>query len=121
MNPNYVHTITLYQRQPDGSYVKRTFDGCFWKANTALVQQGTNASLQNTYTVRIPSERAPEGLVVSLNNDIVILGESPDEISNAAGFRAAEVLNRYKPNAFKVSAFADNTDHLMDKHYRLGG
>lgn len=121
MNPNYVHTVTLYRRRPDGTYMKNILEGCFWKANTVSVQQGTNVSMQNAYTVRIPSGLMPEGLTVSLNNDIVVLGACLDEISNAAGYRAAEVLARHKPAAFKVTAFSDNTGHLIDKHYRLGG
>lgn len=121
MNPNYVHTITVYRRQPDGTYIRNVIEECSWKAGTAVVQRGTEASVQNTYTVRIPVDKAPEGFAVTLNNDMVILGECLEDVSSAAGFRAAEILNRNKPDAFKVTAFADNTAHLMDKHYRLGG
>ena len=121
MNPNYVHTVTLYLRQSDGSYTRKVVNGCFWKANTTTVQSGTEASVKNTYTVRIPMEKVPEGLAVTLNNDMAILGECLDEVSSTAGYRAAEILNKHKPDAFKVTAFTDNTGHLLDKHYRLGG
>ena len=33
----------------------------------------------------------------------------PDEITGVSGQTAAQVLNRHKPNAFKVTAFSDNT------------
>ena len=152
MNPNYVHTITLYRRQPDGTYSRSVLHDCFWKSVTAVIQSGTQASMSNVYTVRIPQDKTPgyielQGALVTENGnvltdaqdnilqsytveecpfhvsvgDIVVKGECPDWISDDAGFRAAEVLNRYKPDAFKVTAFSDNTSHIMDRHYRLGG
>lgn len=93
---------------------------CFWKAKTETVQDGTNAKQVNTYTVRIPLREAEAGFSTSVN-DIVILGEVMDEITGKTPNTATEVMQRYKPNAFKVTAFADNTSHPMDKHYRLGG
>lgn len=121
MNPNYVHTITLYQRQQDGSYIRSVLAGCFWKAGIALTQSGTNASQTNTYTVRIPADKVPAEFSVSTGYDFVVLGECKDAVSNETGQRAAEIISRYKPNAFKVSAFSDNTGHMLDKHFRLGG
>lgn len=118
MNPNYNHTITLYHRAGDGSYSRRVIRNCFWHAGTAVTQSGTEASQSNVYTVRIPGE---ELISVSLNNDIVVLGECLDEVGSASGSRIGEILLRHKPNAFKVTAFSDNTSHLIDKHYRLGG
>lgn len=119
MNPNYVHTITLYRRY-DRTWTRTVLHNCFYKAETRVVQNDTQARLSNTYTVRIPLSEAGEGFYVSLN-DMVVLGECQDEISDAKGYRAAEVLNRHKPDAFVVTATSDNTSHLMDKHYRLGG
>lgn len=121
MNPNYTHTVTLYHRQADGTYTRQVLEGVSWKAETAVTQSGTQAGKTNTYTVRIPAEAVPDGLAVSLNNDIVVHGECSDVIGNTVGSRAAEVLARYKPEAFKVTAFSDNTSHMTDKHYRLGG
>ena len=121
MNPNYVHTITVYSRKDDGSYTRTVLKKCFWHSATVVTQSGTNASQSNVYTVRIPLEVAGPDFCVSLNNDFVVLGECADEISSQAGYRAIEVMNRYKPNAFKVTAFTGNTDHPADRHYRLGG
>lgn len=53
--------------------------------------------------------------------DIVIYGECTEEITGVSGQTAAQILNRYKPNAFKVTASADNTKFPVAKHYRLGG
>lgn len=120
MNPNYVHTVTLYHKKDDGTYKRSVHKNCFWKAEIAKVQTGTDVSQANTYTVRIPESEIGRGFEAA-PGDMVILGTVKDTISNTAGFRAAEVLTRYKPNAFKVTAASDNTSHLMDKHYRLGG
>lgn len=137
MNPNYYHTITLYNRikasdSPDKKdYWQRTvLENCFWKAVTNTVI-GTEASVQNTYTVRIPEDdrylpyaafcQDPDGHFTASAGDLVVYGTCEDEITGESGHTAAQVLNRYKPNAFKVTAFSDNTLYPFGKHYRLGG
>lgn len=141
MNPNYRATITLYncRKAADSPEKKETWKrtvlyNVFWKAETTVTQSGTQASKSNTYTVRIPQKLPvnPEyhpyaewkenmvGFTVS-NGDIVILGECPAEITGISGQTAAQVLSRYKPDAFKVTASGDNTGFPMGKHYRLGG
>lgn len=119
MNPNYVNTITIY-RNKNGAWSRTVLHNCFWKSEIKTVQDGTNAKQTNTYTVRIPLREAESGFRASAN-DIVILGEATEEMTGKSPNTATEILQRYKPNSFKVSAFADNTSHLMDKHYRLGG
>ena len=119
MNPNYVHTITLYH-QDDGEWIRNVYEGCFFKAGIAVTLNGTQASQVNTYTVRIPKDVAGDCFEAAAG-DMVILGECWDVINNEKGNRFAEVLNRNKPNAFKVTAVSDNTSHVLDKHYRLGG
>lgn len=119
MNPNYMSTITIYQNSY-GAWSRTVLHNCFWKSETKTVQDGTNAKQANTYTVRIPLKEAESGFQASAN-DIVILGEAAEEITGKSPNTATEIMQKYKPNAFKVSAFADNTSHLMDKHYRLGG
>lgn len=119
MNPNYVNTITVYRNQ-NGAWSRTVLHNCFWKSKIEMVQDGTNAKQVNTYTVRIPLSEAEPGFSVSVN-DLVILGEVADEINGKSPNTATEVMQRYKPDAFKVTAFADNTSHLMGKHYRLGG
>lgn len=119
MNPNYVHTITIFRKQ-SGAWVKTVLHNCFWKSKIESVQNGTEVNKVNTYTARIPLSEAGEGFLVS-NGDVVIQGESLEEITMKSPNTATEVLNRNKPNAFVVTAYADNTSHLIDKHYRLGG
>ena len=119
MNPNYVNTITVYSNQ-NRAWSRTVLHNCFWKSKIETVQDGTNAKQVNTYIVRIPLKEAGAGFRAFVN-DIVILGEATEEITGKSPYTATEVMQKYKPNAFKVTAFADNTSHLMDKHYRLGG
>lgn len=137
MNQNYKHTITVYNRiraadRPDKKehWQRTVLENCFWKAATNTVF-GTEASVQNTYTVRIPEDDHylpyaafcldPDGHFTASVGDLVVYGTCEDEITGESGHTAAQVLNRYKPNAFKVTAFSDNTLYPFGKHYRLGG
>lgn len=36
-------------------------------------------------------------------------------------YTMAQVLNRHRPDAFQITAFADNTSFPVSRHYRLGG
>ena len=53
--------------------------------------------------------------------DIVVYGECAEEITGTSGQTATQIMNHHKPNAFKVTASADNTKFPAAKHYRLGG
>ena len=118
-NPNYIHTITIFRNQ-NGTWTKSVFHNCFWKSEIVKTQDGTNAGQANTYTVRIPLAVAGAGFTVS-TDDIAIKGDCHDNITGKPPNTATEVLLRNKPDAFKVTAFSDNTSHRMGKHYRLGG
>ena len=138
MNQNYVHTITLYNRiqatdsEDRKEHWNRTvLHNCFWKSQVNTGFNGTQASVQNTYVVRIPEDSrylpypqyrgAPEGHFTVSQGDVVIYGECEEEITGASGQTVAQILNRHKPEAFKVTAFSDNTRFSVSKHYRLGG
>lgn len=138
MNPNYVHTITIYNkiRATDAAdkkehWKKTVLRNCFWKSVVNTVFGDKEASAQNTYTVRIPQNpsylpyaeyaKNPEGHFTASQDDIVIHGECAEEITGESGHTAVQVMNRYKPDAFRVTAFSDNTVFPANKHYRLGG
>lgn len=137
MNPNYCHTITLYNclKARDAAdkkerWARTVLYGCFYKSSITQTQSDTQVTQQNTYTVRIPQsgdylpyaewKDRQTGFTVS-EGDIVVHGECEDEITGEEGQTAAQLLLRHKPEAFRVTAFSDNTSHLMGKHYRLGG
>ena len=119
MNPNYVHTITLYH-EGNGKWTREIYRNCFWKSGITVVQSGTAATQKNTYTVRIPVESICACVTVC-EGDIVVLGECYEEITGKSPDTAAELLRRHKPDAFRVTAFSDNTGNRLGKHYRLGG
>ena len=119
MNPNYNRTITVF-RKVDSEWKKLVFHNCFWKSGITVVQNGTEASQVNTYTVRIPMEVAGDNFSAA-PGDVVVLNECADEITGKSPCTASEVLRKNKRNAFSVSAYSDNTAYQMAKHYRLGG
>lgn len=138
MNPNYVHAITLYNRiraadAEDGKerWVKTVLRNCFYKAQISSSFGDTQANVSNTYIVRIPKDRRylpypefaknPKGHFTVSLDDIVVRGICNEEITGESGKTATQVLQRHKPDAFKVTAFSDNTAFRMAKHYRLGG
>lgn len=142
MNPNYVHTITLYNclkaaDNPDkkDAWYRHVLTGCYYKAEIVRTDTGTSAKQQNTYTVRIPESSLFKPYVewVQLKDadrkkyftihldDIVIYEAQSDEINGASGQTSVQVMNRYKPDAFKVTAISNNSMAPKQKHYRLGG
>lgn len=147
MNPNYVHTITIYNclkaaDSPDKKerWYRTVIRPCFYKAQVIRVQGSTadtylKANQDNSYTVRIPedirfkryrewaqlSEDTRKQHFTVSNGDIVVYGECKEEITGVSGQTAAQLLNRWKPDAFRVTAFSDNTAHLRGRHYRIGG
>lgn len=142
MNPNYVQTITLYNclkaaDSPDQKdhWYRHVLPGCFYKASIVRTDSGTSAGQQNVYTVRIPQsgEYTPYAQWVSLPEEerrrcftmaldhVVILGECMEDVTGHSGNTAAQLLNRHKPDSFKVTAISDNTKAACAGHYRLGG
>lgn len=137
LNPNYSHVITLYNRlkacdaggQKD-QWKRTVLKNCFYKSETVQLQDGTEVTKNNSYTVRIPAsdEYHPyavwktdrKGFTVS-EDDIVIHGECHEEITGEANSTATKILQAHKPDAFRVTSFSDNTAFPADKHYRLGG
>lgn len=138
MNPNYVHTITLYNRiqamdtvDKKEHWIKTVLHNCFYKSQVNTGFNGTQSSVSNTYIVRIPEDdrylpyaefiQSPNGHFTVSPDDIVVYGMCNDEITGESGQMAAQILNRHKPEAFKVTAFSNNTAFQLAKHYRLGG
>lgn len=138
MNQNYVHTITLYNRikaadtqNKKERWIKTVLQNCFWKSQVNTGFNGTQVSSQNAYVVRIPQDnrylpyadfiKHPEGHFTVAQDDIVIHGVCTEEITGGSGQTVAQILTRHKPDAFKVTAFSDNTAFPVARHYRLGG
>lgn len=143
VNPNYNQTITVYncfrvEDNPNGKkdvWQRTVLHNCFYKNVIGRSDVDKVSKMNNVYTVRIPvSERyksyckwirLPEEerkeFFTCSQKDIVVRGECTDEITGSPPDTASQVLSRNKPDAFVVTAFADNTSHRLAKHYRLGG
>ncbi len=143
MNPNYNQAVTIYncfraEDNPDGKkdvWQRTVLHNCFYKNVIGRTDADKVSKMNNVYTVRIPvsdkyksyrewirlpEEERREFFTCSLK-DIVARGECMDEITGNPPDTASQVLSRNKPDAFVVTAFADNTSHRLAKHYRLGG
>lgn len=142
LNPNYQNTITLWNclkavDNPAGNvdvWYKTVLADCVFKVVTEQVNSGLNSQMAGAYTVRIPKNTAylpyaewvakaanlRAGFFTMHNDDVVILGSSADTISSTSPNTAAQILAKNKPNAFKVTACADNSGGFQG-HYRLGG
>lgn len=136
MNPNYIHTITVYNRiRPQDNPTKRdiwyrkVLRNCFWQCKTKDQQEGTTIKPVNTFVVRIPQNmaylpyrdwiRSPEGRFTLNKGDIIVHGECKETISSS--LPVTELLKRYGDDAFAITATADNTSSSFEKHYRAGG
>jgi hypothetical protein len=142
LNPNYNKTITLFNclkgaDNPDGTvdvWYKTVIPESFFKSLMSAVYTGTSSQMVGTYTARIQesirykayAEWCKEPAVTRGNyftgnvGDIIVLGASLETIGLASPNTYAHVLTRNKPNAFKVTAFGDNSG-TMQPHYRFGG
>lgn len=143
MNPNYIHTITIYnclkkEDNPDEKkeiWKKTVLHNCYYKNAIGRVSSDTRIVTANVYTARIPesenylpykewAKRSAEerkGFFTFSMNDIVVYGESMEEITGVSPYTASEQLKKWKPDAFVITAFTDNTAHPCSRHYRLGG
>lgn len=138
MNANYNQTITLYNRVKSADsedkrehWYRTVLPCCFFKTQLHTGYEGEKASMTNTYTVRIPENRKyvpyaefarmPNDRFTVSEGDIVVKGVCTEKITGESPNTAAQVLLRHKPDAFKITAFSDNTSNLLGKHYRAGG
>lgn len=144
MNPNYNHTITIYNcfraaDNPDSVkdiWQRTVLEHCFYKNVIGRTEYlSSSPRMDNTYTVRIPisekykpyhewillpaEERAK--YFTCSQKDVVVKGECAEEITGIPPDTSSQLLSRHKPDAFVVTAFSDNTSHVCGKHYRLGG
>lgn len=142
VNPNYKDTITIYNclKATDNPKKKdvwhrHVLHNCFYKNVIGLKENGKGLQMANGYTVRIPKslmykpyhewckleEQVRKKYFTLSENDIVIKGECREEITGTGAATASQVLNKHKPDAFRITAISDNTNALAGKHYRLGG
>ena len=142
MNPNYNQTITIYNcvkakdsGEKENTWHRSTVNKCFFKCVMGRTNGDKTASMASVYTARIAqspqylpyreytklSKEERAGYFTFNIGDIVVKGDCQEEIIGKTPNTASELLNRWKPEAFEVTAFSDNTSHMCEKHYRVGG
>lgn len=141
MNPNYIHTLTIYnclraEDNPDSKkdvWYRTVLHDCYYKNVMGRVDSDKTSRMQNAYVARIPEHPAylpyrewikkeeRESYFTVRLGDVIVKGECMDEITGRSPDTATDLLQRDKPDAFKVTAFSDNTSHQRSRHYRVGG
>ncbi|MBO5060241.1 MAG: hypothetical protein J6C82_04940 [Clostridia bacterium] len=129
--PAFRFDVTIYNRhKADGTTTwKRTvISGCYFGTVSGTRLNGDTVSAADTYVCRIPKNMAytgeyqgKEGTFTLSAGDIVVKGVAVDEISDIAGHRTADLLQKYKGRAFVVRSFSDNTVLRSCPHYRVSG
>lgn len=136
--PTWTHTVTVLNKRAGrdsadylDSWKKTVLTDCFWAGKQTRGQSGrmTSSAEVNegaSYVLRVP--RAPEyrpyrewkvdmeGFTFS-PGDYIIRGEVAEEITPET---VQAVVEKYRPDAFEVQLFKDNTDGPLP-HYRLEG
>ena len=137
--PTFKHTVTVLNKRdgldsPDhlDTWKKTVLQKCAWKQTETRSQSGrvsddTEISEGADYLVRVPpsSEYRPysawkntmEGFTFS-PGDYVLKGEITEEVTAET---VQSVVNKYRPDAFEVRLFRDNTGSGYLDHYRLEG
>lgn len=136
--PTWTHTITVLNKRdgrdsPDGldTWKKTVLRQCFWAGKQTRGQSGRMSTAVEvnegaSYLVRVPEAadyrpyRAWKGDMAGFTfspGDYIIRGEIAGEITLET---VRSVVESYRPDAFEVQLFKDNTDGPLP-HYRLEG
>lgn len=117
MNPNYRHSLTFYHYdKATKTWTRTALMNCSYKMSLSESQNGTNQNKSADYMVRVPESVA----ITADIGDLIIYGTVTDSITGVSPNTVAEILEKYKPSAFRVKSFADNTGY-PGGHYRIGG
>lgn len=137
--PTFKHTVTVLNKRdgldsPDhlDAWKKTVLRQCAWKQTETQGQTGRSSdeveiSEGAEYLVRVPpsTEYRPysawkedmAGFTFS-PGDYVLKGEIAEEVTAET---VQSVVNKYRPDAFEVRLFRDNTGSGYLDHYRLEG
>lgn len=134
--PTFDYTITLINKlkATDSatkveSYYKTVLHNCAFTTESIRNVQGSTTSVGNVYVTRIPKNMnykpysewvsSLDGFTISLD-DYVIKGEIEEEVITPQTI--AKIINKYRPNAFQIRSFKDNTGTIeLAEHYKLEG
>lgn len=118
LNPNYNNDVTVFHKAATGKWSSKVYSECSFVYNVSRVIDSLGSeTVTGSYTCRIPAEYDAK----LSRGDIVILGAVRGKITNEAPYTATELMERFKPNAFRVNSVVDNTGHMVDKHIKAVG
>lgn len=134
--PTFNNTITVLNRRdgkdsPDhlDAWRKTVLTLCAWKHTETRSQSGEAVEVNEgeDYLVRVPPseyyrpysewKKDMAGFTFS-PGDYIIKGEIPEEVTAE---NVQSVVSKYRPGAFEVRLFRDNTETGYLDHYRLEG
>lgn len=135
--PTFDDTITLLNKLSAHDsltkldvWKKTVIHNCFFKSQTVRNINGTTVSLGSSFLCRVPKspdyvpyskwrEDIAQGFTFSVG-DIIIRGEIEETDINPNN--VTQILTKYRPEAFRISAFSDNTGKIEAlEHYRIEG
>ena len=138
-NPNYKHTITIYNclKAVDSAtgkdiWYKTVINNCFYKVIGSLQISGTTLISAPSYVVRIPQSEKYLPYKEWISNtdkanhftisetDLIIHGAPSESITGVAPLTATNLVTLYKPDAFRIKLFSDNSSYFAP-HYKVGG
>ena len=125
INPIFKDTITLYHQTKsteNGKTVTRwtrsVFTDCFFDEQIGESLSDKTLSVANSYIVRIPYISSA---IEIIPGDIIVQGKVVDAIEDVPSKRANDILAKYRPNAFTVTAVSNNTKIPQGAHYKVVG
>lgn len=136
--PTWIHTVTVLNKRagrdsPDGldAWKKTVLHDCFWAGKQTRGQSGRMSTAVEvnegaSYLLRVPQsvdyrpylEWKADMIGFTFSpGDYIVRGEVAEEITPET---VQSVVEKYRPEAFEVQLFKDNTDGPLP-HYRLEG
>ena len=112
-------TITILNKTKNAEtkkdeWHKTILTGCNWSTKTVRNVSGSTASVGYTLSCRIPYKG--KKVVINLG-DYAVKGEVKEEVT---ADNIVKLINSYRPNAFMIKSFKDNTSDRL-KHYHIEG
>lgn len=133
--PTFDYIITIlnklsYRDSPTklDQWKSTVLENCAWSSNVVRTVSGTTVSLGSAFIVRVPKSddyhpyhewaQSQNGFTFSLG-DYIIKGVVNEEVTPN---NILTVVNKYRPEAFEVKYFKDNTKTIEAlEHYHLEG
>ncbi|SHI42822.1 DUF6751 family protein [Parasporobacterium paucivorans] len=136
-NPSYIDTVTIYNRykalNSTETWFRTVLHNVFYKSSIVQTVTGSNIlTMASSYILRIPesgnyaNRESWEAMDDKAGHftlgvdDIIVLGEVSDTVTATSPNTATNLLTKYKPDAFRIKSFSDNS-RMVGGHYRVNG